>query len=391
MRICVYCGADETCSIKGAIAAMKLLDILKVKDNKNTEHSIELWHGDLAASPSEQQIDLTALPREERTKMLSDKGADILFVSAFPNDYKPTPKSLIGALHRKGISVRKLARVKFEDKRKSTNCWISKELRLSSKKPACRRIICYEFTEKIPPAVTVGNVFRCLASYAGSEIPISTIAMPMLATGDAGEPVAVMLVPLLKNAVKWLQRGLPIQRLKIVEFDKEKALEIKGAFSAFKIMHRLSARRRFEKKDYDIFMSYCHKNAKAADYAYKKLTSLGKKVFMDRIELKPGMAWQEEIFNALIKCRNVMLLYSRSYMNSRNCQEEFNIAQLLHINNNAGLFPVYLYSVKSLPQYMTHWQYRDCRAADRNKLRSACEELVKDIESCKKTFVPRRS
>jgi hypothetical protein len=49
------------------------------------EHRIELYWGDLSYLPQEQAVDL-------------------LVVSAFPNDYIPTPSSLIGAASKRYLS-----------------------------------------------------------------------------------------------------------------------------------------------------------------------------------------------------------------------------------------------------------------------------------------------
>jgi len=60
---------------------MKLLDSITIQTDQTKR--IELHQGDLTAlTPSEK--------------------FDLLIVSAFPNDYTPTPSSLIGALAGKG-------------------------------------------------------------------------------------------------------------------------------------------------------------------------------------------------------------------------------------------------------------------------------------------------
>ena len=68
---------------------MKLLDSLTVHHGTEARH-IELYQGDLTNMPPEHSVDL-------------------LVVSAFPKNYAPTERSLIGALHRRGLSVAELA------------------------------------------------------------------------------------------------------------------------------------------------------------------------------------------------------------------------------------------------------------------------------------------
>ena len=70
---------------------MKLLGTITIRGAGGKR--IELYQGDL-------------------TSLGPDQGFDMLVVSAFPDDYLPTRNSLIGALHRKGLSVANLAAAK---------------------------------------------------------------------------------------------------------------------------------------------------------------------------------------------------------------------------------------------------------------------------------------
>jgi hypothetical protein len=82
----------------------KLLDSIDISDGQITRR-IALYEGDL-----------TAIPKEHR--------ADILVISAFPEDYHPSRSSLIGALERNGLSVNQLATTKAHDLRTACAFWI---------------------------------------------------------------------------------------------------------------------------------------------------------------------------------------------------------------------------------------------------------------------------
>ena len=81
---------------------MKLLDSVEIECGAETR-LIELYQGDL-------------------TELKADEAVDVLIVSAFPDDYVPTPSSLIGGLYRKGVDVRQLAKSKAVDLRETFSC-----------------------------------------------------------------------------------------------------------------------------------------------------------------------------------------------------------------------------------------------------------------------------
>jgi len=73
---------------------VRVLSYLDIRGRRGSR--IELWQGDL-------------------TGLAPDDAVDALLISAFPDDYTPTPESLIGALAAKGLSVDALARYKDFD------------------------------------------------------------------------------------------------------------------------------------------------------------------------------------------------------------------------------------------------------------------------------------
>ena len=337
---------------------MQLLESFVVH-HKSEDKYIKLYYGDLTAIPKYEAVDL-------------------LVVSAFPNDYIPTSTSVIGALYRKGLSVAELARDKEVDLRQAFSCWLSKELQTTDPGLQFRRILCFEPLVRGRPPEVVGDIFRSLMPFVYGDPPIRSIAMPIVASGDQGVPLEVMFEPLFDAAYHWLAHGIPVQTIKIVEYSRAKAEKLKEVFSRLRPRYSSLLREGESGFDYDFFISYSRKDSDEVDSLMAGLQSFNPKVrvFLDRLELAVGSAWQEELYQALEKCRKVIAVYSPSYLESKMCKEEFNIALFRHRESeDSVLLPIYLYSAQ-LPVYMRMIQYIDCREGDQKKIDGACKEFM---------------
>ena len=137
----------------------------------------------------------------------------MLIVSAFPDDYYPTRNSLIGALSRAGVSVAELAEHKEVDLRHFSSCWLSRPI----ERPGInfRRVLCFEPGYRGKAPEVVGDVFRSMVPFTTGTPPITKVAMPLLASGDQGEPAEAMLDALTDASVRWLSAGLALERIKI--------------------------------------------------------------------------------------------------------------------------------------------------------------------------------
>ena len=390
---------------------MKTLSSIQVHGAK--PRRIELLQGDL-------------------TDLGADEGFDLLVVSAFPDDYLPTRTSLIGALHRKGLSVAALAQDKSVDLRDNFACWLSQPL--SPTDPGLRfsRILCFEPSKRGAPPEVVGDIFRALMPILAEEPNINSIALPIVAAGNQGCSVAEMLPPLLDAALGWLEKGLPLDCIKIVTLSDAKAAEAERIFNARKRSYlapgpvaavsvpptpagddfllgggidRGSASdgdlrsmeigmadadtepvSTFEtppplEPEYDVFISYSRKNAHDSEMLEKALRQHRPeiRIFVDRKNLDVGSAWQIEIFESLDKCRKVVAMLSPEYIASKVCKEEFNIAWLRGREADDDIiFPLYLYSAP-LPTYMKYKNFLDCREGDALRIEEASRRLLETL------------
>jgi hypothetical protein len=362
---------------------MQLLDSLTVY-HKDTPRYIEIYQGDLTDMPPEEHV-------------------DVLVVSAFGASYGPAPGTLIDALFQKKIYLDQLADKKAVDLRENFSCWMSQPILVRPPGIQFDRILCFETPLFQSPPSIVGGIFQALMPFTAGEHPIAKIAMPILAAGRQYTPVAVMITALIDAAIHWMEIGMPITHLKIVEISPKKCEQMQQTFSKLKeayigqALTLIGSQSPIQEEDlptvapvpdhpfrYDLFISYAHADAEAVGKLVEELRRLKPdiRIFLDRLELNPGASWQQLIFEALDNCRKVIAVYTPHYLASKVCIEEFNIALFRHREAEYNiLMPIYLRSVDKLPTYMKLIQFIDCRENDDTRLTQACKTIFERMSS----------
>jgi len=346
---------------------MQMIDRLTVSDGSRTR-SVSFWQGNPADIDPADPVDL-------------------IIVSAFRDNYVPTPISIIGALDRRGLSVATLARRKAIDLRQTTGFWLSEPLPPNASQVGVSRILCFEpeFLGDRPTAV-VGTLFRGLFPFLPDTERESTVAMAVIATGRIGADPAEMLQALVTAATAWMTRGLPIRELRIMEQHPDRVETLARVFAALKESMTNApppaslARAAPAPTRFDVFLSFAKEDGRAADVVRDRLVvQRGIRVFDYRTSVDPGKVWQDEIEAAMESCRKVVAFLSQAYLNSRECKEELSMARLRHKRENQSvLIPLYVRSLDNdaeLPLWLQTVTYVDCRTADEDKLAAAAARV----------------
>jgi hypothetical protein len=309
-----------------------------------------------------------------------EENVDVLIVWSPRDDYSPISGSMINTLNQKGISLKALAMDKEVDLRQAFSCWLSREITKSDPEISFKRILCYEPDESAKAAELVGDIFRSLAPFLGGSFPIRSVATPLLASGQLMKNKRYMLQQLVEAAAHWMSSGLPLDSFNIISYPDSRLDELTQVFSELKTRYTPNAPQKKQQFSYDYFVSYSHKDTREVDMFIEILLGQNKdlRVFIDKKNLNPGSAWQREIYESIDDCRNVAAFYSPTYLDSKVCIEEFNIALCRHRESDEPILkPIYLYSA-NLPTYMRLVQFFDCRESNPERIKQAVNQLLVD-------------
>ena len=309
---------------------------------------------------------------------------DVLVTSAYRDYYFPMPGSVFGALNKKGLAVDELASHKEVDLRQAFSCWLSQEITNPPPGIQFKRMLCFEPDENENAGEFIGDIFRSIAPFLSGPIPIRKVATTLVAAGSSRRiRPEESLRHLVEAAANWMSSGLPIDCLKIICLPSQNVEALTALFAQLKTQYGAESTEQPSGFSYDFFVSYAHKDSREVDLFLDILSSQSQNlnIFLDKKNLNPGSAWQREIYEAIDNCSKVLTFYSPSYLDSKVCIEEFNIALCRHRESDEPiLLPVYLYSA-NLPTYMKLIQFSDCREFNLNKFPEIAQNFIHTIRS----------
>jgi len=316
------------------------------------------------------QVDLTDMTHLDKV--------DVLVVSAFPGDYTPTPTSLIGSLHARGVSVGKLAERKQYDLRRDFSCWLSEPIPESTGM-GFHRILCFEPPPDglSPPETRIDNIFRALAPFIGlAENPITSVAMPIVTAGDMGIPINRVAEPLIRAAIHWMKTS-PLHRVRIATRGDAQAGELLK--EAKRVKESLLGEQTGAAKTFDIFLSYSRQDSDIADLVVTALRNCNPqiRVFQDVSSLNPGIDYRVQLDRAVRASKRFVPLFTEDYLRSKSCQDEFNAAWSIRERHDPHLlFPIFVRGDRPSDPRMAYVQYEDCRDSDVEKINMACRKIT---------------
>ncbi|MFE4971363.1 ADP-ribosyltransferase [Kitasatospora sp. NPDC056651] len=168
------------------------------------------------------------------TQLASTDEVDVLVVSCLPDDYTPTPGTLVGALAQAGVSVEALAQHKAADYRPLLPCWISQPVAAPGPGIRFKRILVFEPADPLADALAAAwSVFQALACFSPST-PVS-VATPLVCAGTRGADPADALSALTWAAAHYgSSNTTQLSTVKVVALTQDAGSRLGPTFIAIK-------------------------------------------------------------------------------------------------------------------------------------------------------------
>ena len=246
---------------------------------------------------------------------------DLVVCSAFKNCYVPTPRSLIGALYRKGYDVQRLA-AEAEAELRFPDGWISRETGSDYRRIACVELLRLEDSPNSVESVdkvlkkSFSTLRYMIEQAALSGIPAGSVAMTIPGAGDQRIRLCYILGPLIAH-FRYLMDEDIVDEISIYERNRDIAEEVMAAFD-----------RAFgeKKQNPDVLISYSSRQMELAHEICGRIRENGIECWIAPESIPEGSSYQEMIPNAISTVKILVLVLTPEAVQSRWVQKEIGSA-----------------------------------------------------------------
>jgi hypothetical protein len=241
--------------------------------------------------------------------------------------------------------------------------------------------------------------------------------------------------PILDATIFWLEKGIPLQFIKLVVYTDDEAAKTLPFFNAARQQYELkdsvkkgeissaqamdvinkefktetlsehlpiveSEIEEFSKKAppqksvpsninkqqtekeyaYDFYISHARQQAEAVKLFAESLLAIDPslKIFYDNSSLPAGSLWIKSVSDAIQNSKTFIAILSPEFNTSTYCWDEFQVAKTIEYSrsNKSFIKTIYFKTDPNLPVIFSIYSYIDCREEDINKLKDAAKYLV---------------
>ena len=267
-----------------------------------------------------------------------DEEIHILTTSAFRNSYDPTPRTLFNALHNIGISVMDLAAHPALDLREMCHVWLSGDTRAPG--THIRRIGCIELSPLWYECVveddhtqsmvnSIRAYFQMLDIAATYGIPMDTVALPLLGSGDQDIDSNLIMIPIITECISFLKRNSNVRRICFIERSLFKAKIITKALQSSYVAAKENERANQTPAPKELdkayaFISYSSPDKNIADNLCAKLEREGIKVWYAPRDVRGPYAGA--IAEAITQVTHFIVILSKNSLRSEHVLNEIDLA-----------------------------------------------------------------
>ena len=304
-----------------------------------------------------------------------DEPLSILVTSAFVGNYNKTPGTMMHALGKQGIDVKRLSRDPAIDLRKPLGVWISAPAKAKGGLQV-ERIACLELLLPLSPhqsaRITQADLIQKLralfqafdlADTAGMDV--ATIALPLLGTGKQQIPLDLIIPPLLTECQGFLKRNSAAKRIVLFERGHDKALEMAKVLEGSYALRQASSQHQQPDpaaKRPLVFISYASGDSGVAVNLAAKLEDRGMATWYAPRDIAVG-DYASAIVGAITRCSHFIVIISKSSMQSEHVLNEVSLA-FEELSRNMRLMPLIIDSEEMSPAllyYLNRQQWADAK------------------------------